>query len=280
MQLSVRMPTPVHEFFTVSITEEISKQLEVISHRGDSAAEFASRIANGGSARIFLKEDCPGGDARGTTVFHRREPDAQFQHRDAEYPGVVLEISYSQDGKDLKKLAWDYIQYSNGDIKVVIGIDIKYSDTNEATLSVWQPRYIHEDGEELDILEAEETTVSQVCHVLYRIGLKLIARSHSAPLTDLTTIRPTFSFFVSTISLRMKYQKKWTSRTRQKYPYHTKSLRSSLTRLSRCKSRENPHKGADVKVLSRRERHGSESVLQLRSTSSGLKMRQSSLTRR
>jgi hypothetical protein len=56
-----------------------------------------------------------------------REPDAQFQQRDAEYPGVVLEISYSRDGKDLKKLAWDYIQYSNGDIKVVIGIDIKYS---------------------------------------------------------------------------------------------------------------------------------------------------------
>ncbi|KAH7370314.1 hypothetical protein BKA65DRAFT_488155 [Rhexocercosporidium sp. MPI-PUGE-AT-0058] len=140
------------------VENKLSKQLEGISHRGDSSAEYAARIANGGCARIFLKEDNPDG---GTRVVHRREPDAQFQHRDAEYPGVVLEVSYSQDGKDLKKLAWDYIQYSNGDIKVVIGIDIKYSNTKEATLSVWRPRYIREDGEELEILEAEARVTSQ-----------------------------------------------------------------------------------------------------------------------
>jgi len=155
------MPTPVHDFFTASVADEISKQLEAISHRGDSSAEFAARIANGGCARIFLKEDNPDRDGQGTRVVHRREPDAQFQHRDAEYPGVVLEVSYSQDGKDLRKLAWDYIQYSNGDIKVVIGIDIKYSNTKEATLSVWRPRYVREDGEELEILEAEERIISQ-----------------------------------------------------------------------------------------------------------------------
>jgi hypothetical protein len=111
-----------------------------------------------------------GQPSQGTRVVHRREPDAQFQHRDAEYPGVVLEVSYSQDGKDLKKLAWDYIQYSNGDIKVVIGIDIKYSNTKEATLSVWRPRYIREDGEELEILEAEERIIPQVCHLLHGHG--------------------------------------------------------------------------------------------------------------
>ncbi|KAH6712479.1 hypothetical protein BKA61DRAFT_692488 [Leptodontidium sp. MPI-SDFR-AT-0119] len=133
MLLSVRMPTPVHDFFTASVADEISKQLEGISHRGDSSAEYSARIANGGCARIFLKKDNPDG---GTRVVHRREPDAQFQHRDAEYPGVVLEVSYSQDRKDLKKLAWDYIQYSNRGIKVAIGIDIKYSNTKEATLSV------------------------------------------------------------------------------------------------------------------------------------------------
>jgi hypothetical protein len=50
---------------------------------------------------------------------------------------------------------------------VVIGIDIKYSNTKEATLSVWRPRYIHKDGEELKILEAEETIISKVCYLLY-----------------------------------------------------------------------------------------------------------------
>jgi hypothetical protein len=173
MLLSVRMPTPVHDFFTAFVADEISKQLEAISHHGDSSAEFAARIANGGCARIFLKEDNPDRDGQGTRVVHRREPDAQFQHRDAEYPGVVLEVSYSQDGKDLKKLAWDYIQYSNGDIKVVIGIDIKYNNSKEATLSVWRPRYIREDGEELEILEAEERIISQVCHLLHGHGAEV-----------------------------------------------------------------------------------------------------------
>ncbi|KAG9229033.1 hypothetical protein BJ875DRAFT_388192, partial [Amylocarpus encephaloides] len=114
MLLSARMPNPVHDFFTAFVAE-ISRQLEVISHHGDSSAEFASQVANGGCARIFLKEANLDGD---------------------EYPGVVLEISYSQDGKDLKTLAWDYIQFSNGDVKVVVGIDIKHSNTKEATLSV------------------------------------------------------------------------------------------------------------------------------------------------
>jgi hypothetical protein len=114
-----------------------------------------------------LKEDNPHRDGQGTRVVHRREPDAQFQHRDAEYPGVVLEVSYLQDGKDPKKLAWDCIQYSNGDIKVVIGIDIKYGHIKEATLSIWRPRYIREDEEETEILEAEETIISQVCHSLH-----------------------------------------------------------------------------------------------------------------
>ncbi|KAH6714780.1 hypothetical protein BKA61DRAFT_674103 [Leptodontidium sp. MPI-SDFR-AT-0119] len=40
-------------------------------------------------------------------------------------------------------------------------IDIKYSNTKEATLSVWRPRYIRKDGEELEILEAEARVTSQ-----------------------------------------------------------------------------------------------------------------------
>jgi hypothetical protein len=67
---------------------------------------------------------------------------------------VVIEISYTQNRKDLSKLAWDYITYSNGDIKMVVGLDIRY-DTKEATVAVWRPWYIHEEGEELDILKAK-----------------------------------------------------------------------------------------------------------------------------
>lgn len=76
MLLSVRMPTLVHDFFTASVTDEISKQLETISHRGGSSAEHTARIANRECARILLKEDNSDGDGQDTRVFHRREPDA------------------------------------------------------------------------------------------------------------------------------------------------------------------------------------------------------------
>jgi hypothetical protein len=83
----------------------------------------------------------------------RREPDGQFQHPDAAYPRVVLEVSYSQDGKNLKKLACDYILRSNGDIKAVIGVDIK--DKKESTVSLWRPNYLNEE-EEIEILEVRQ----------------------------------------------------------------------------------------------------------------------------
>lgn len=77
---------------------------------------------------------------------------------------MVLEVSYSQDGKDLKKLALDYILRSNGDIKVVLGVDINYGD--KSTVSVWRPHYVKEEGEELELLEVRQDVSYQVCYVL------------------------------------------------------------------------------------------------------------------
>jgi hypothetical protein len=82
---------------------------------------------------------------------------------------VVLEISYSQDGKDLEKLAWQYIQLSNGDIKAVIGIDIN-DPPKASTVSLWRPKYTREEGEELDILDVEAEIAYQVHRVDYLAG--------------------------------------------------------------------------------------------------------------
>jgi hypothetical protein len=151
------MPTPVHEFFAVSVANEICDHLREVASNNNATGEFAARIANGGSSRMILKD----GDTK-LPVYPQREPDAQFQHPDALYPGVVVEISYAQKGSDLRKLAWDYIMHSNGNIKVVIGIDINYGDTKESTLSLWRSSYIKEEGEELDILEMSQEIKNQV----------------------------------------------------------------------------------------------------------------------
>jgi hypothetical protein len=67
---------------------------------------------------------------------------------------VVLEVSYSQDGKNLRKLAQDYILYSNGDIKVVVGMDINYGG-RDSTVSLWRPKYTPS-NDETDILEVRQ----------------------------------------------------------------------------------------------------------------------------
>lgn len=156
------MPTPVHEFLSNSIASDIYENLKACRESPDNAGQFANRIKNGGSSRIFLREDVAEGETEPSSATLKREPDAQFQHQEAAYPGVVLEVSYSQDGKDLDKLAWDYIQYSNGDIKVVIGLDINYGSA-PSTVSLWRPKFVREEGEELEILDVEQEIVYQVC---------------------------------------------------------------------------------------------------------------------
>lgn len=48
----------------------------------------------------------------------------------ADYPGIVIQTSFSQKRKDLPKLAEDYILGSIGNITVVIGLDIEYWKLN------------------------------------------------------------------------------------------------------------------------------------------------------
>lgn len=105
--LTVRMPSAIHVFAVNALSKRISDWLSATAEGGDQAAEFAAEIANGGSARISL--DDVSDDESQPSKPVRREPDAQFQHRGALYPGVVIEVSYSQDGKSLRKLAYDYI---------------------------------------------------------------------------------------------------------------------------------------------------------------------------
>jgi hypothetical protein len=75
----------------------------------------------------------------------------------------VYEIACSQDSKDLEKAAWTYIQYSNGNIKAVVGFELGYGKNKEARLSLWQPRYL-EDGEEIyPTLDVEAVIDREVC---------------------------------------------------------------------------------------------------------------------
>ncbi|TVY43761.1 hypothetical protein LSUB1_G001257 [Lachnellula subtilissima] len=57
--------------------------------------------------------------------------------------------------RDLVKAAWTYIQYSNANIKAVVGFELEYGKNKEARVLMWQPRYLKEGEESLETLDVE-----------------------------------------------------------------------------------------------------------------------------
>jgi hypothetical protein len=160
----LRMPTSTHEFFRSSIVLEIQRQLGTIANRTGKIAEFAHAVKYAGSPRLQFPADEASADREDNSRDGREEedeeehaslkydchkPDAAFKHIDAQWPGIVIEVSFSQKEKELKDLAEDYILGSDGNIQVVIGLNIEYKQSKKATFSVWRPQYVkHEDGQE------------------------------------------------------------------------------------------------------------------------------------
>jgi hypothetical protein len=58
-----------------------------------------------------------------------RSPDASFKHEQAKYPGVIIEVCYSQKVRAAADLADDYILDTNGNVKTVIALNIEYRAT-------------------------------------------------------------------------------------------------------------------------------------------------------
>lgn len=155
------MPGTLHESLGSYITQEFLRQLDVIKNSGSLGAVFAGDIENSASAEIVFKD----------SDYGSHQPDASFQHFEAQYPGVILELSYSQKKKDLSRLAHEYILGSDTDIRVVIGIDVEYKGSRKASVSVWRPHIgVNNAGEkELSVVQ---TVTDQACS--YEISMKCI----------------------------------------------------------------------------------------------------------
>lgn len=148
--LQLRMPSTIHDFFASTLGHDLMAQLKELGNKDGQAAAFASKIRLAAGSKVILAE----GDSESFKDI-QRSPDMQLRHIHAEYPGVVIEVSYSQDGKKLRKLAQDYILYSNGDIKAVIGIDISYR-SKEAFVSLWRPKITYVEDEDIKDLAPDE----------------------------------------------------------------------------------------------------------------------------
>ena len=66
---------------------------------------------------------------------------------------MVYEVACSQNTRDLRRAACTYIQYSNANIKAVVGFELGYGTKKEAQISMWKPRYSKDDEEGLETLD-------------------------------------------------------------------------------------------------------------------------------
>lgn len=148
------MPTPLHEILCAEVVREINHQLEEISYCPE--ADFAQKIKPFASSRVELPE-LINGEEKCITL----EPDASFGHTEARFPGVVIEICYSQKRRAIRDLVDDYILCTDGSINAVVCLDIEYRKTKKATISIWRPTYRVENG--VEVFETTPEVNEEVC---------------------------------------------------------------------------------------------------------------------
>ena len=106
------MPAGVHELFIDGVEDAIRNQLKAIRAGSNKAALFAQKVRPARSTAVYLQvDDAPPG------TMSKYEPDASFWHEHARYPGVIIEVAYSQKRKKLDRLAEDYLLDSNATVQ-------------------------------------------------------------------------------------------------------------------------------------------------------------------
>jgi len=103
--VTIRMPTPLHDIFCARVVSEILTQLGRFQNSDKPFADFARKVDHRSTTRIWLPNDTKSGEQTRS----ERSPDASFKHEQAKYPGVIIEVCYSQKFRAAADLADDYI---------------------------------------------------------------------------------------------------------------------------------------------------------------------------
>lgn len=170
----LRMPSVVHEKFTAQAEKAITHGIEELAGRlagrehdnqAHAAAKELGKIEQGRSTTLYMHAPKLENSSQETAVSEdeevevRRSPDASFFHPSSDMPALVLEVSYSQQRKDLPRLAESYIVDSQHRIRCVVGVDIPYANVKRAndksaTVSLWRAATEKdEEGEDVGICQ-------------------------------------------------------------------------------------------------------------------------------
>jgi hypothetical protein len=124
------MPSQLYNIFITRVVEEIQSRLQTFKDIKTLLGAFARKVKYNGSSRLDLSSK---DNNSGTTI--RRQPNATFKYSNVYWPGVVIEVLYSQNIKAILYLADNYILETNGSICIIIGLDIDYK-TKKGIVSI------------------------------------------------------------------------------------------------------------------------------------------------
>jgi hypothetical protein len=170
-KLVLRTPTLLHGYFIEVLIRDIHRQLDRIADGSGRSAKFAKHVNNDNSPRLeyeVSKEE-----------ISKHQPDASFRHSNAMWPGVILEVSYSQKRRDLPKLAHTYIVNSDGSTRAVVGIDLDYNGGKEASISMWRPEYVANAAGQEELV-ATQTLTNQVSKHFQPASFSFLLHSYFA----------------------------------------------------------------------------------------------------
>ena len=142
------MPTSTHDIFTELLTEEIGSQQKTVACEDTDIATVPDLVRSESTSDVYLY-----GHEAVDERYPKQSPDASFAHAHSQYPSVVIETSYSQCQKDLTRLADEYISGSDGNIAMILGLDIEYGiGSKKASLSIWRARLVPDPEKEEGVL--------------------------------------------------------------------------------------------------------------------------------
>lgn len=135
------MTSPLHEHVSRELHRELANWIDSLKKRDTNSTQLKDILNKPfyktGAARICFKGK-----------FHGKCPDESFRYPDCTYPGLVIEVSWSQRTKELPKRAREFITSSKGGVRTVISIDINDSyesrrreTTGQAKFSVWRANW-------------------------------------------------------------------------------------------------------------------------------------------
>ncbi|RKK50555.1 hypothetical protein BFJ67_g6342 [Fusarium oxysporum f. sp. cepae] len=136
-RISIRMPPVLHDLFI----------------REFGLAVLDASINNALSSSVFMID----GDNQ-----WEQQPDAQFEHDEADCSGLVVEVTLTQNAGHLRKIAHQYIYHTDEDIKMVLCFDL--NSDKESTISVWKPVFYPDPNSDVPKMEIEQVVQTQACY--------------------------------------------------------------------------------------------------------------------